>query len=64
MQYLLGENPIFFGGHKILAFLHYRKGDLPAASASLHRYLDLHPEGIDNEETVELMDQLERQNAW
>ena len=45
IRYLLGENPDFFGGHKILAFLLYKRGDLPGAATSLKRYLELHPEG-------------------
>jgi hypothetical protein len=63
-RYLLGENPLFFGGYKILAFLQFRSGDLRGARDSLRRYVALHPEGIDDEETRSLVDKLRRRGAW
>ncbi len=63
-EYLLGENPLFFGGHKILAFLLLRNGDPAGARASLRRYLDLHPKGIKTEEAQSLITRLREQGAW
>lgn len=64
IRYLLGENPRFFGGYKILAFLLYRQGDYVGARQALLRYLDLHPEGIQVAETRALIDDLQAQGAW
>lgn len=60
ITYVLKENPLFFGGHKILAFLLYRRGDYQGAARSLRRYLELHPEGIKVEETRSLIEGLKR----
>ena len=64
IRYLLDENPLFFGGQKILAFLLHRQGDLPGAGAALHRYLELHPRGIKLEETRSLVDALQENGTW
>lgn len=64
MRYLLVENPSFFGGHKVLAFLMYKAGDVPAAAAALREYLRLHPEGEELDETQELVRALRQRGAW
>jgi hypothetical protein len=64
MRYLLGENPRFFGGQKILAVLLLRSGDLAGARASLKRYLELHPQGIRMGETRSIIARLREQGAW
>jgi hypothetical protein len=63
-RYLLRENPWFFGGHKILAFLLYRTGDNRGAAEELRRYLDLWPQGRENVETKEMIGALARRDAW
>ncbi|RPJ42915.1 MAG: hypothetical protein EHM19_09695 [Candidatus Latescibacterota bacterium] len=63
-RYLLEENPSFFGGHKILAFLLLRNGDPAGARDSLRRYLGLHPAGAKIEETRSLIDRLRKEGAW
>lgn len=64
ISYLLDENPLFFGGQKILAFLLYRRGDLQKASDALHRYLELHPQGTKLEETRSLVEALQENAVW
>jgi hypothetical protein len=64
IRYLLDENPLFFGGYKILAFLLFRSGDFQGAGTALHRYLELHPAGADNEETRTLIESLRKKRAW
>lgn len=64
ITYLLEENPLFFGGYKILAFLRYRQGDYTAARQALLGYLELHPEGLGLEETRSLIEGLERAGVW
>lgn len=64
MRYLLDENPAFFGGHKVLAFLLYKRGDLAGSAAALHRYLELHPSGSELEETQELVRALRKRGMW
>jgi hypothetical protein len=64
ITYLLEENPRFFGGYKILAFLLYRQGDYSGAREALKQYLVLHPEGGRVEETQSLMESLRVQGAW
>ena len=64
MRYLLAENPLFFGGHKILAFLLQRKGDPKGASEALRAYLELHPQGSEVEDTRSLIADLKREGAW
>ncbi len=64
MRYLLGENPAFFGGHKVLAFLLYKRGDMTGSAASLRRYLDLHPSGAELAETQELLTALRKRGMW
>jgi hypothetical protein len=58
VRYVLGHNPLFFGGHKVLAFLLYRSGDYAGARESLQRYLELHPAGLKIAETQSLIDGL------
>lgn len=58
ITYLLDENPYFFGGHKIRAFLLARAGDFGGARDALRRYLALYPEGRRVEDTKELMERL------
>jgi hypothetical protein len=62
--YLIAENPLFFGGYKILAFLLYRQGNLQGARNALHHYLRLRPQGRDLDDTRSLIDGLRRTNAW
>lgn len=64
VDYLLGENPEFFGGHKIRAFLLYKRGDYVASAAALRRYLELKPPGNEVAETQELIDALRTRGAW
>ena len=64
ITYLLKENPRFFGGYKILAFLQYRSGNYRDAEQSLKRYLELHPEGKKVEETNSLIRGLKAKEAW
>jgi len=64
MEYLLRENPLFFGGYKVLAFLLYKNGDAAGAARALRSYLDLHVEGAALAETQELTRALEKRGAW
>ncbi len=64
MRYLLGENPAFFGGHKVLAFLLLRSGNPAESATSLRRYLALHPSGLWLAETQELVAALRKRGAW
>ncbi len=64
ISYLLAENPAFFGGYKILAFLLYRRGDVAGARRQLERYLELHPSGRELHETRSLIEGLRRRGAW
>ncbi|HLA77006.1 MAG TPA: hypothetical protein VJU18_05435 [Vicinamibacteria bacterium] len=58
IAYVLTENPRFFGGYKIQAFLLARTGDFPGAAAALGRHLELHPAGARAEDVRELASQL------
>jgi hypothetical protein len=64
MRYLLAENPLFFGGHKVLAYSLYRSGDAQGAARSLDRYLELHPSGWALAGTQELVGALVKRGAW
>ncbi len=50
-EYLLRQNPDFFGAYKILAFLHIKNKNFSAAETCINKYLELHPEGIKDKET-------------
>lgn len=64
MRYLLAENPLFFGGFKVLAFLEVRRADFPGAAESVHKYLALHPAGRSLADTAGLIDELRQHGAW
>jgi hypothetical protein len=64
MRYLLGQNPLFFGGHKILAYLLFRSGDPEGARLALTEYLRLRPQGIEVEDTRKLVEALKQADAW
>ena len=64
ISYLLEENPLFFGGYKIRAFLLYRLGDYAGARDDVVRYLEIHPEGIELEETRSLINGLKGKGFW
>ena len=64
MEYLVGENPIFFGGYKVLAFLLYKRGDAAAAAQRLEKYLELHPSGAKLADTQELVAALVKRGVW
>ncbi len=59
-QYLIQQNPQFFGGHKILSFLYYRKKMFAESLEHIKEYMRLFPEGADNKETLELLANLKR----
>lgn len=61
ITYLVSENPRFFGGHKIRAFLLAKQGDFVGARDALRRYLVLHPAGRDVKDTRELTARLVRE---
>lgn len=58
IRYLLQENPIFFGGYKILAFQYAKLGDLEQSRSALNQYLKLHPKGRENKEAQYLMQKI------
>ncbi len=60
IKYMVQENPWFFGGHKILAFLLYRQGDLAGARRAIDQYFKLHPPGRRNPEAQSLLRALQR----
>jgi hypothetical protein len=63
-RYLIFENPDFFGGYKILAFLLYRNGDLGGAREGMKRYLSLYPDGMKSKETRKMIRNLEGRGFW
>ena len=60
-EYLVKNNPLFFGGYKILAFLYYRKQMYEKSNECIQKYLNLYPEGVDNQETQNLLTKLKQQ---
>ncbi len=60
INYMVQENPVFFGGYKILAFLLYRQGNLAGARQAIGQYLKLHPQGRRNPEARSLLRALQR----
>ena len=64
MEYVVGENPLFFGGYKVLAFLLYKSGDASGAAKRLARYLELHPAGARLGDTQELIAGLTKRGVW
>ncbi len=64
INYLLQENPLFFGGYKILAFQRYKLGDYAGARKALEEYLRLHPQGRRVEDTKEIMQGLANKGEW
>ncbi|MCZ7582483.1 MAG: hypothetical protein M5R36_03640 [Deltaproteobacteria bacterium] len=57
-HYLLGENPDFFGGYKMLAFVLFRKEDFSGALENMKRYLDLYPDGMESGQTRDMLSAL------
>ncbi|MCC6158486.1 MAG: hypothetical protein IT350_10570 [Deltaproteobacteria bacterium] len=57
-KYLLGQNPEFFGGFKMLGFVQYRSGDYAGARDSMREYLRLFPGGVRSEQTMEMLGNL------
>ncbi|MBZ0271980.1 hypothetical protein K8I61_08080 [bacterium] len=63
-NYLLAQNPDFFGGYKMRAFIHYRNGDLAAARSDMTEYLRLYPEGMKSKETRRMLENLAARGFW
>jgi hypothetical protein len=65
ITYLVRENPRFFGGHKIQAFLLARMGRDREAARSLSRYQQTAPPGgKETGDAKQLMEVLARRGAW
>lgn len=57
-RYLLGLNPDFFGGFKMLAFVLYRAGDFAGARDNMREYLRLYSDGMDSQQTRDMLGNL------